>query len=102
MKNLKLNHQSTPTSLIPINAELESVLSSEDLDDKRLLELIILRDELISAHLDSIDETTKKKFVKAEYDVNTVLSKIAQRLFKASLSNLSGLVRGKKAVEKYK
>lgn len=102
MKNLKLNHQSTPASLVPINAELESVLSNDDLDDKRLLELIIMREELISAHLNSIDDTTKKKFVRAEYDVNTALSKIAQRLFKASLSNLSGLVRGRKAVEKYK
>ncbi len=102
MKKIKLNHNNTPPNLIPINQELEGVLSSEELDDKRLLELIVKRDDLITAHLDGLDVDAKKAFATAEYDTNQRLTQIAETLFRTSLSKLSGLLRGRKAVEKYK
>lgn len=102
MKKLTLNHEETPVNLVSINKELEALLANDELNDKRLLELIEERDELICEYLNSLDEDAKKSFAIAEIEINTKLTHVAQTLFKASLSKLSGLVRGRKAVEKYK
>lgn len=102
MNKLQLNHEETPANLLEINSELESLLSNEELDDKRLLELVNKRDGIIQQHLSSLSEQSKHSFASAELEANKRLSKVARKFFSASLKSLSGLVRGKKAAAKYK
>lgn len=102
MKKLTLNHDKTPLNLVEINDELESLLAIDDFDDKRLLQLVERRDEIILTHLDSLDRQAREEFANAELKANETLTNIAKKFFRASLSKLSGLTRGLKAVEKYK
>ncbi len=102
MKKFNLNHSKTPPKLTEINQELLALLSSDELDDKYLRKLIELRDEYISAHLASLSEEDKKSFAECEIPVNTHLTEIVSDKLNASLVQLSGLLRGQKAVNKYK
>jgi hypothetical protein len=102
LKKIILNHSLTPSFLSQINQDLTTLLLEQDPDESKFLELATKRDDLIQKHLSELDYKTKQEFVKAEIEVNGVLVASANQLFKASLNQLSGLVRGRKAVEKYK
>ncbi|GAC24908.1 hypothetical protein GMES_2613 [Paraglaciecola mesophila KMM 241] len=48
-----------------------------------------------------MEPAQKTEFCEAEIKVNDALVELAQQLFDASLKQLSGLIRGRKAVKKY-
>ncbi|MCF2948139.1 hypothetical protein L0668_08480 [Paraglaciecola aquimarina] len=102
MKNLVLDHLYTPSSLKEINQDLLALLAKPDPDESEFLQLATKRDEFIQQYLDEVYGDARQNFIKAEIEVNGLLVAGANQLFKASLNQLSGLVRGRKAVKKYK
>jgi hypothetical protein len=101
LKKLTLNHLYTPSQLREINQKLSELFSITDFEESEFLKLVNLRDEAILTHLSSLDPNDKKKFSEAELKVNAALFEFATKLSKASLDQLSGLLRGRKAVKKY-
>lgn len=102
MKNLNLNHDYTPPKLADINLQIQTVLNAEELDDSLLKSLIEQRDVVVIEHLRSISVDDEKQFAKNELVINQTLSEEIGLQLKASLKDLSGLLRGRKAVDKYK
>ncbi|WP_299074846.1 hypothetical protein [uncultured Paraglaciecola sp.] len=102
MKKLILNHSFTPSTLKNINSKLLQLRAENDPDESKFLKLVLERDEFIQEFLKNLPENEKNKFATAELQVNGALVAYAEELFKASLNQLSGLVRGRKAVKKYK
>jgi hypothetical protein len=101
LKKLILDHSHTPPTLIKINQDLSDLFADKEPDEGVFLELVALRDEIILTYLDILTGTDKKEFVEAEIKVNGALVAYANELFQASLKQLSGLIRGRKAVKKY-
>lgn len=102
MKKFSLNHDYTPAELTEINIELESVLSADSLDDEKLRQLINQRDTFIVKYLKSLQDGNEKQFAKHELNSNKQLSSLIEHQLSASLKQLSGLLKGQKAVNKYK
>lgn len=101
MKKLTLNHSYTPSQLLKINQDISDLFKLADFDESEFLKLVTLREETILSHLSSLDTLDKKQFSEAELRVNTALVEVASKMSKASLSQLAGLLRGRKAVKKY-
>ena len=102
MKIIDLNHSYTPPLLAKINQDLEQLLEQQDPDEATFLALANQRDDVIQKHLTTLSGDDRRMFVEAELEINGLLVASANQMFKASLNQLSGLVRGRKAVEKYK
>ncbi|WP_158967723.1 hypothetical protein [Paraglaciecola sp. L3A3] len=102
MKKLTLDHSYTPSSLKNINQELFKLFAETEPDEATFLKLVSERDDFIQKYLNEIDQADKRNFAKAELKVNGALVAYADELFKVSLNQLSRLVRGRKAVKKYK
>jgi hypothetical protein len=85
-----------------INQNLVELNSEVDQDESRFLQLAIERDDFIQSHLHSLQGQLKTDFVNAELKVNRALVAYAEESLKASLKQLSGLVRGRKVLKKYK
>jgi hypothetical protein len=102
LKKLILDHVFTPSQLKSINQDLSELTTENDPDESTFLKLVTDRDEFIQHFLENISEDEKNNFVIAELQVNGALVAYAQESFKASLKELSGLVRGRKAVNKYR
>lgn len=102
MNKLNLSHEHTPANLNEINSQLESVLNTDPVDDEKLRALIDSRDKIILEHLNGLQPEHEKTFAEKELGVNKVLSKLIEKQLQTSLKQLSGLVRGKKSVNKYK
>jgi hypothetical protein len=92
----------TPEELSAINQSIFALLGTGNVDDHELRRLVTQRDELIHSHLKSLNEVERDQFAKVELPINNKLHTAVQSLFADSLSELSGLVRGLKAVKKYK
>ncbi len=101
MNKLNLDHELTPEKLKKINAELETVFRDDNLETELLLSLITQRDECVTAHLSSLNDEQKKAFSELEMPTNKSLLARATSLHKQSLNELSGLIKGQKAVKKY-
>ena len=101
MKNITLTHEYSPPELETINQELTDLLASADPDEKSFYTLSVRRDDCINTYILTLDDVRKPLFCKAEIEVNNALVGYAEQMFKASLKQLSGLVRGRKAVKKY-
>ncbi|MFT5277259.1 MAG: hypothetical protein ACI97K_002959 [Glaciecola sp.] len=97
-----LSHAHTPDELSAINQSICAVLEIENVDDQALRKFVTQRDEFIQSHLKSLIEAERKLFAEAELPINEKLHIAVQALFADSLAELSGLVRGLKAVKKYK
>jgi hypothetical protein len=97
-----LNHALTPDELSAINKSICSVLDANSLDDQALRRLVSQRDEFIQSYLPKLSESDRNAFAKLELPINTKLHSDVKALLTTSLSELSGLVRGLKAVKKYK
>jgi hypothetical protein len=102
LKKLLLDHSFTPSPLKSINRDLSELISENDPDESLFLKLVTERDEFILKYLENLAEEEKKQFAKAELLVNGALVAYAEESFKASLKQLSGLVRGRKAINKYR
>ena len=102
VSKIELNHELTPERLSEINESICVLLAAKELDDKNLRLKVTQRDEFIQAHLQSLSTDERKAFANAELSVNNRLQATIKNLFTDSLSELSGLVRGMKAVKKYK
>ena len=102
MKTLTLTHSFTPHPLKKINQGLSELTSDLDPDESKFLKLVTERDEFIQRYIQTLQEQLKINFVNAELKVNGALVAYAEESFKASLKQLSHLVRGRKAVKKYK
>ncbi len=102
MKKLILDHSFTPSPLKNINRDLSELTTENDPDESRFLKLVTERDEFIQKFLENLPDDKKNNFVTAELQVNGALVAYAEESFKASLKQLTGLVRGRKAVNKYR
>jgi hypothetical protein len=102
LKKLILDHEFTPSPLKKINQDLAELTTENDPDESIFLKLVTVRDEFIQKFLENIPKEEKNNFVTAELKVNGALVAYAQESFKASLKQLYGLVRGRKAVNKYR
>ena len=102
MKNLNLDHAFTPIPLKELNAQVSELFLLESFNEFELLKLIEQRDVIINEYLQSCEPELQNKFAKAELEVNGLLVAYVSELSKASLKQLSDLVRGRKAVKKYK
>jgi hypothetical protein len=102
LKTLNLTHSYTPSPLKKINQDLAELTSDLDPDESKFLKLVIERDEFIQSYLQTLQDKLKTNFVNAELKVNGALVAYAEESFKASLKQLSNLVRGRNAVKKYK
>jgi len=85
-----------------INQDLAELTSDVDPDESKFLQLVTDRDEFIQRYLQTLQDQPQTDFVNAELKVNGALVAYAEESFKASLKQLSGLVRGRKAVNKYR
>lgn len=77
------------------------LLTAPDPDEKTFLALVTQRDVVITAYLTTLADADKQVFVAAELEINGVLVAYANEMFNASLKELSGLIRGRKALKKY-
>jgi len=102
LNKLILDHSFTPSQLKKINRDLSDLTAENDPDESRFLELVTKRDETIQEYLRNLPDKEKNTFANAELQVNGALVAYAEESFKASLKQLSGLVRGRKAVNKYR
>lgn len=102
MKKLNLDHSYTPSPLNNINRELSGLTTENDPDESRFLKLVTEREQFIQKYLENLPEEEKNNFVTAELKANGALVAYAEGSFKASQKQLSGLVRGRKAVNKYR
>lgn len=101
MKNLKLNHEYTPSELAKVNHQILTAIAAEELDHALLKSLVEQRDHVIVEHLKSLDLEDEKRFANSELATNHSLSEYTSKELKSSLKQLSGLIRGRKAVNKY-
>ncbi|WP_289028052.1 hypothetical protein [uncultured Paraglaciecola sp.] len=101
MKTLNLDHPFTPPQLSIINKSLVDHLATDDPDEAVLLQLVKNREEVIQAFLKEHSKEDLKDFAKQELKMNGLLIAYCEKMSKASLKRLSGLVRGRKAVKKY-
>jgi hypothetical protein len=101
-KNDYLLHALSPEDLSAINQSIFTLLETDKVNDQALRRLVTQRDELIQSHLKSLNEIERDQFAQTELPINNKLHTAVQSLFSDSLSELSGLVRGLKAVKKYK
>ena len=85
-----------------INQDLAELTSDVDPDESKFLQLVTDRDEFIQRYLQTLQDQPQTDFVNAELKVHGALVAYAEESFKASLKQLSGLVRGRKAVNKYR
>lgn len=97
-----LSHALTPEELSAINQSIYAVLETNTVDDEALRRLVTQRDEFIQSHLATLSADDRKLFAESEIPINNRLQSAVKALFTESLSELSGLVRGLKAVKKYK
>lgn len=102
MKKLNINHEYTPDGLKLLNAKLESELCNESLNDVKLKGLIEQRDSLVIGHLKTLDPHSEKLFAEHELNSNKDLLKVIEEHLSLSLKELSGFLRGKKVLKKYK
>tara|TARA_R110002167_G_scaffold65637_4_gene185746 strand:- start:1556 stop:1864 length:309 start_codon:yes stop_codon:yes gene_type:complete len=102
LKKLILDHSFTPSPLKRINRDLSELTTENDPDESIFLKLVNERDDFIQKFLEDLPEQEKNNFVTAELKINGALVAYAEELFNASLKQLSGLVRGRKAVNKYR
>ena len=102
MTTKKLTHSLTPEPLKQINSELEQLIAQDELDEQKLRALIDKRDETIQQYLASLDADSASTFARSELEINNWLAEYCQKKLSGALNQLSGLVRGRKAVEKYK
>ncbi|MEP2650962.1 MAG: hypothetical protein ABJH06_03125 [Paraglaciecola sp.] len=101
MKKLILDHPYTPSQLSLINQNLVDHLSTDDPDEATLLKLVKNREEVIEAFLKEHSKKDLKDFAEQELKMNGLLVAYCEKMSKASLKRLTGLVRGRKAVKKY-
>ena len=102
MNKEKFTHKYTPPELREINHKISEILDKDEIDDRLLLDAISERDQVVNDHIEQLDKDSLKNFASAELEINNQLSELAQSLYRDSLSNLSRLVKGRKAVQKYK
>ncbi len=102
MTKLTLTTELTPKSLQIINDNIEMSLDSEDIDDERVLQLIVERDTLIQGLINEwADEDTLRQFAEQEIVINDSLLKHIGVIRKEVEESLGKLVRGRKAIKKY-
>lgn len=101
-KNDFLSHELTPDELGQINSSVYQELEGDVVDDQALRRLVTQRDEFIQAYLPTLAKEQRKQFAKLELPINNKLHAAVKALLTDSLSELSTLVRGRKAVQKYK
>ncbi len=106
-----LNHSKTPIALQEINAKIvaqldDSTNSSQEPDAKsdfsEFKALLVLRDEVIRRHLDTLHSEEKQVFAKLELDVNNTLKELAQGLLEDAKKDITHFVRSRSAVKNYK
>lgn len=99
---LELSHSQTPETLQAINQEISTTLSDKSVDDAKLRLLVTRRDEYVQSYLSELDELKRVEFAQQELVSNEKLLAVVKVQLSNSLGQLSGLIRGRKAVGKYK
>jgi hypothetical protein len=99
---LTLTTELTPKSLQIINDNIEKSLDSDDIDDERVLQLMVERDTLIQELISEwADNDTLKLFAEQEISINEMLLKHMRVMRQEVEQSLGKLVRGRKAIKKY-
>lgn len=102
MIKLTLTTELTPEPLQVINDNIEKSLNSEDIDDERVLQLMVERDTLIQTLIEEwVDKTTLTLFAEQEVAINDLLLNHIGVMRKEIEESLGKLVRGRKAIKKY-
>ncbi len=102
MIKLKLTTELTPESLQAINDEIEQSLNSDEIEDKRVLQLMVERDVLLKNLINEWpDKDSLKSFVEQEIASNDLLLEYTTALRKEAETSLGKLVRGRKAIKHY-
>ncbi len=102
MTKLTLTTELTPKSLQIINDNIEKSLDSDDIDDERVLQLMVERDTLIQELISEwADNDTLKLFAEQEISINEMLLKHMRVMRQEVEQSLGKLVRGRKAIKKY-
>jgi hypothetical protein len=102
VKLTDLDHYHTPEALKQINRDIVDAFAALEINDQELLALIEKRDEYIQTFLPSLEQQALSSFVEAEMRVNAYLVTETEQLAKASLSQASELIRGRKLLKNYK
>ena len=98
------SHDYTFDELDCLNKQIISILNSETLDTEDLFKQIDTRDLIVTKYLEDqqIPLENKKFFAESEVKVNNKLLTICKKLLLESEKELIGVVRGRKAIKKYK
>lgn len=102
MISITLSHKFTPSELVVINDKICALLSEDELDEKQLAELTSQREDIVKTHLEKLTASDLKLFAEAELQVNQKLIDLTQQRRSDMLKQLSGFLRGRKSVKKYK
>lgn len=102
MKKINLDHPYSFPALRENSEALIGLLLHESPDIDDLLRLIELRESLIFSHQEELTGEEKKAFLQAELACNQHLNDVIEPMRLEAEMALSQLVRGKKAVKKYK
>ncbi|GGO73902.1 hypothetical protein [Bowmanella pacifica] len=102
MNKINLDHPYSFPALRENSEALTGLLLQESPDIDELLRLTELRESLILSHQEALDGEEKKAFLEAELACNQHLNDVIEPMRVEAELALSQLVRGKKAVKKYK
>ncbi|EWH09467.1 hypothetical protein DS2_12323 [Catenovulum agarivorans DS-2] len=100
----ELNHSYTPPELSDLNQLISQLLLADDVNDSELLALIDQRDECVQNTLEQLASTPEKQkqFALAESEVNNKLIHVCNQLVKQAKTDLTKLVKGRKAIRQYR
>lgn len=100
----ELNHHHTPPVLSVINKQISKQLSDENVNDIELLNLIEQRDDCVQTTLQQLAAAPEKQkqFALAETEVNNKLIRVCNQLVKQAQTDLTKLVKGRKAIRQYR
>ncbi len=99
----ELNHSFTPELLGNINQRIVELFKTlPDKDIPTLNTLLQERDNVIKAHMETLNEASLKEFANAELEVNKKLTELAQQWLEAAKDDVTRFVRSQVAIKKYK
>ncbi len=85
-----------------INAAIEHLLMADELDAEQLNAKVVERDKLVQTLVTQLDNPDYQSFAREQLTYNQSLQEKVVRLFEQTESQLSGLMKSRKAIKKYK
>lgn len=98
----ELNHALTPENLAQINANIADLLSNQQIDEIKLMELVEQRAKVLERQLESLSEHDRKRFARLEAPINDNLLALVSSLKSELKKQLSKVSKASKAIKKYR